>query len=150
MGLAMAGSVGGKGARSSCLLTEKTGGAVVATATLEASADRFRRPGLSTGETCRGLSLCYVSNVSVDSEHRRRGLATQLLEQAEKTALTWGCRTMLLHVDSAEKGGLSLYKRAGYRTVGLEPPWMPLVQLRPSVRLLLMAKRVKGTRRREA
>ena len=124
------------------MLTERND-VVVATATLEASADRFRRPGFFEQAKPRGLSLCYVSNVSVDKDHRRRGLATQLLEEAEATAREWGCRSMVLHVDSAEPGGVRLYERASYRTVSLEPVWMPLVQLRPSVRLLLMAKRVR-------
>ena len=87
------------------------------------------------------MQLCYVSNLCVEAEHRRKGLARALLRGAERQAALWGCRTLALHCDCADEGNLRLYAAAGYRRVSLEPPWMPALQLR-RVRLLLLARRV--------
>jgi len=124
------------GSHSLCLLAESsTSGEVVAAASVEASPDRFRRRSAAP----RG----YVSNVAVAAEHRRRGLATLLLESAQRQARDWGCSTLLLHCVAEDVGNRKLYARAGFRTVALEPVWMPLLQLRPRVRLVLLAKRLR-------
>jgi GNAT superfamily N-acetyltransferase len=134
------------GSKCVCLLAETENKKdVVATATLEASDDRFRRPLASALRMMTAQPpvrrVCYVSNVSVEAAHRRKGVASQLLSRAQELAHAWECNSMALHCDAADAGNKKLYQALGYRVVSVEPPWMPALQLR-RVRLLLMAKRI--------
>jgi len=119
-------------------------------AALEASAESFerstlvklRRQATAVEPVARGLSIGYVSNLSVSPEHRRQGLGRRLVDEAERKASDWGCAHVVLHCDAADTAAVQLYKSAGYRTVSLEPVWMAPLMLR-SARLMLMMKRLR-------
>lgn len=102
---------------------------------------QLRAPDGGRAPVARGMSLCYLSNLSVSPQHRRQGLGRQLLDETERKAAEWGCRHMVLHCDAGDIAAVRLYQTAGYRTVSLEPPWMAPLMLR-SVRLMLMMKRL--------
>jgi ribosomal protein S18 acetylase RimI-like enzyme len=121
-------------------------------AALEASAESFerstlvklRRQATAVEPVARGLSIGYVSNLSVSPGHRRQGLGRRLVDEAERKASDWGCAHVLLHCDAADTAAVQLYRSAGYRTVSLEPVWMAPLMLR-SARLMLMMKRLTKT-----
>jgi len=133
------------GLRSVCLLAETASQDVVATTALECGEDRFPRRTLAAFLSAlppRGAKLAYLSSLSVAPELRRKGVARQLLAEAESTAGRWGCRSVALHVDCDDVGAQALYQRAGYRSVSVEPPWAPALNLR-RVRLRLMIRRLE-------
>jgi ElaA protein len=57
------------------------------------------------------------SRLAVRREHRRRGLATALLDAADREALAAGGRRMVLHAQTYAR---ALYDLAGYATRGRE------------------------------
>lgn len=62
-----------------------------------------------------GLRVGLIGSVSTDPEHRRRGLASRVLEAAEDELRAKGCLLALLWADDA-----SFYGRRGYAEVGRE------------------------------
>ncbi|KAK9806312.1 hypothetical protein WJX72_009686 [[Myrmecia] bisecta] len=89
----------------------------------------------------RRRGLAYLSNLAVVATARRSGVARRLLREAERVAFTdWGCRALALHVDPDNTPACALYKNAGYRVAAAEPRWVPWLQGRPNVRLVLMMK----------
>lgn len=56
----------------------------------------------------------YIFLVYVEPEHRRRGLATALLAQAEDWAESQGDRSLSLQVYADNPGAIALYQRAGF------------------------------------
>lgn len=132
---------------------------LLATATLATAADRFARPLPTTPaafraalsahaaaaappRAARGLRTAYLSNLCVSPAARRLGVASALLAAAEEAAAAWGCSLLALHYDATDAAAKALYSRAKYRTAGLEPGWMPLLNFRPGKRLTLAAKRL--------
>jgi predicted GNAT family N-acyltransferase len=68
--------------------------------------------------TCRLLLVgrtVQFSRLAVRADHRRRGIATALLEVAETEARAASARRLVLH---AQTYAQSLYEHAGYRTRG--------------------------------
>ncbi len=59
----------------------------------------------------------YVSMVVVAPEHRRRGFARTLLEEARRAARARGRRYVVLDVLAANTPARTLYERLGYRTL---------------------------------
>jgi ribosomal protein S18 acetylase RimI-like enzyme len=62
-----------------------------------------------------GGSFVYLSNLAVQPECRRHGIAQQLLEACEQIALGWGYENIYLHVLENNQGARRLYRRSGYQ-----------------------------------
>ena len=87
--------------------------------------------------------MAYISNFTVHSSARRRGLAQYLLMQAEALAGSWGARATGLHCNPANTAGQHLYRTRGYRsTQQLEPPWVPYLHGRAPDRCQFLVKRL--------
>ncbi len=67
------------------------------------------------GASLDGDWLC-VHSLTVDPEHRRRGLARQVLAELLDWGASRGARTAWLHVESDNAPALALYERLGFRT----------------------------------
>ena len=63
----------------------------------------------------------YIVSLDVALEHRRRGLAQQLMRCAEEHAAADPVGAVVLHVHSGNEAAVALYKRLGYRKIVLEP-----------------------------
>ena len=61
----------------------------------------------------------YVLALYVAPDHRRRGIATALLQQAQGWATARGDRQMGLQVFAANPGAIALYRKLGYQTHAL-------------------------------
>lgn len=57
----------------------------------------------------------YIANVAVDYQHRRRGLAQQMLLACESIVQTWGYRQLYLHVATDNLLAIALYQKIGYQ-----------------------------------
>ncbi len=83
--------------------------------------DALHLVAVSDGEvvgTCRLLlvgSTAQFSRLAVSQAARRRGIASALLEEAERETLAAGGRRLVLHAQTYAR---ELYDRAGYRTRG--------------------------------
>ncbi len=78
----------------------------------------------------------YLSNVAVREDHRRRGIAQQMLAACEQKALEWGFRDLYLHVLENNQRARRLYFRAGYRLRRVEFSITALLLGRPQRYLL--------------
>jgi ribosomal protein S18 acetylase RimI-like enzyme len=73
------------------------------------------------GGTARGRGVLsgdwlLVEGLEVDPAHRRRGLATAVLDELLDWGASQGARTAMLHVETANTGAIALYERLGFRT----------------------------------
>ncbi|NJR37955.1 MAG: GNAT family N-acetyltransferase [Leptolyngbyaceae cyanobacterium CSU_1_4] len=57
----------------------------------------------------------YLSNLAVQAEYRCHGVAQQLLQACEQTALDWGFENIYLHVLENNASARRLYRKAGYQ-----------------------------------
>ena len=62
---------------------------------------------------------CYVSNIAVQPELRRRGIATSLIESACALASELGAESISLEVRPSNTGAVALYSVLGFEQVGL-------------------------------
>lgn len=62
----------------------------------------------------------YLSNLAVRADYRRKGIAQQLLQSCERTALDWGFQDLYLHVLASNHQARRLYWKAGYRLHRIE------------------------------
>ncbi len=62
----------------------------------------------------------YLSNLAVQAEYRRHGVAQQLLQACEQMALDWGFENIYLHVLENNPAARRLYRRAGYQLHEIE------------------------------
>jgi ribosomal protein S18 acetylase RimI-like enzyme len=60
-------------------------------------------------------SFVYLSNLAVQPEFRRHGVAQQLLQACEQIAVNWGYENIYLHVLENNHGARRLYRRSGYQ-----------------------------------
>ena len=56
----------------------------------------------------------HLTTIGIAPEHRRRGLAGQLLNHVEKAAINRGLSTVVLEVRAGNVGAQTLYELAGY------------------------------------
>lgn len=78
----------------------------------------------------------YLSNLAVQENHRRRGVARMLLQFAEQQALEWGFRNLYLHVMADNRRARQLYQQMGYEVQYAEMTLLSLLNVQPR-RLLL-------------
>ncbi len=57
----------------------------------------------------------YVVTLDVAPEFRRRGVATQLMREAERLAQEEGCLAMALHVFTENRAAIRFYTQDGFR-----------------------------------
>ncbi|MFB2837891.1 GNAT family N-acetyltransferase [Floridanema evergladense] len=84
----------------------------------------------------------YLSNLAVQTEYRRRGVARQLLLNCEQIALNWGYQDLYLHVLENNHKARGLYTQLGYRLHQIDSNWACLLLKKP--RQLLLHKRLTG------
>ena len=72
-------------------------------------------------------SYAYVASMAVDIPHRRRGVATALLEAAEMRARSWGHQVVTLHVYESNPTALQCYVSTGYVELQRDAPWRALL-----------------------
>lgn len=72
--------------------------------------------------TSKPLRL-YISNMVVDPEARRRGVATELLGACMRLGRRWQRDSAWLHVEERNSAGLGLYQAAGFRGVSSQRRW---------------------------
>ena len=82
----------------------------------------------------------YLSNLAVDSAHRREGAAQQLLSTGESIARGWGFHSIYLHVMADNIAAQALYASAGYQQREVSNPILSGLGIRPQ--RLLLSKRV--------
>jgi ribosomal-protein-alanine N-acetyltransferase len=63
----------------------------------------------------------HVLNVAVAAEHRRRGVARALMDEAARQGRDRGARLVTLEVRRSNTPALALYRRLGYREVAVRP-----------------------------
>ena len=64
------------------------------------------------------LDECYIANIAVFPEYRRRGIGDSLLNFAEKKAAQSGCSFISLEVRVSNSGAIALYEKHGYEIQG--------------------------------
>lgn len=62
--------------------------------------------------------VAYIMTLDVAPDHRRRGLASQLMQRAEEAAREAGVDSLALHVWVENEGALRFYERMGYMRAG--------------------------------
>jgi ribosomal-protein-alanine N-acetyltransferase len=67
----------------------------------------------------------HLLNLSVLGKRQRLGFGTRLLECAMRTARQAGAGSMLLEVRPSNVGALALYRRFGFRQIGLRRDYYP-------------------------
>ena len=65
--------------------------------------------------TRQSTGYVYLSNLAVQAEYRCHGVAQQLLQACEQTALDWGFENIYLHVLENNPSARRLYRKAGYQ-----------------------------------
>lgn len=89
------------------------------------------------------MRYLYVSNMAVRADYRRQGIALQLLETCDRTALDWGFHDLYLHVLEENDSARKLYQKAGYQLCRTET--VPGLFMFHQSRQLLLRKRLVQT-----
>lgn len=63
----------------------------------------------------------HVVSLAVDEAYRRQGWGTRLVEELVRRAAARGCRTCRLEVRHSNRVARALYRRCGFRPVGMAP-----------------------------
>lgn len=93
------------------------------------SADEFRdllaMESTSLVEADHGFVLlqtasdsCEILTLAIDPEHRRKGLAFDLVQRAKTQAKSTGCSAILLEVAEDNVAARALYTKSGFRESG--------------------------------
>ncbi|MGA8050644.1 MAG: ribosomal protein S18-alanine N-acetyltransferase [Burkholderiales bacterium] len=67
----------------------------------------------------------HLLNLSVAAAHQRKGQGTALLGEVMRLARELGARTLFLEVRPSNLGALALYRRFGFRRVGVRRGYYP-------------------------
>lgn len=62
----------------------------------------------------------YLSNLAVQADYRRQGIAYELLQRCESVGTSWGLSDICLHVRENNMAARQLYKRCGYQIKRLD------------------------------
>ena len=69
--------------------------------------------------------IAYVQTIEVVPEHRRSGIAGELMRRLEGSAIEAGASLIWLHVDAENTAALHLYEAHGYARQGREENYYP-------------------------
>jgi ribosomal-protein-alanine N-acetyltransferase len=61
----------------------------------------------------------HVTNIVVDAEHRRRGVASRMLAELARAAIARGCTAWTLEVRASSTGAQDLYRSFGFAPAGI-------------------------------
>ena len=64
------------------------------------------------------LDECYIANVAVKGEHRKKGYGQRLVENALEVAENKGCSFITLEVRISNLAAISLYEKCGFEKMG--------------------------------
>lgn len=83
--------------------------------------------------TAAGAGKAYISNLTVDQQHRRRGVAAQLISAAISTARRQGFKAASLEARPSDNGIspqqlVAMYQRQGFKNVGKSHRGSPLME----------------------
>jgi ribosomal protein S18 acetylase RimI-like enzyme len=75
----------------------------------------------------------FIANLKVDHEHRRRGVAAQLIDAAVATARRQGLSSLSLEARPSDNGIspqalVAMYRRQGFKSVGRSHRGSPLME----------------------
>ncbi len=65
--------------------------------------------------------LLNIHDIAVHVDHRRRGIARQLIGEMEGIARAMGCCKLTLEVLAGNRGAMTLYEKAGFAFYSLRP-----------------------------
>jgi ribosomal protein S18 acetylase RimI-like enzyme len=63
----------------------------------------------------------YIKALAVDPDHRRKGVARMLIDEAEQKATQAGCPQILLDVRTSNTTAIAFYEACGYQTIAETP-----------------------------
>ena len=80
-----------------------------------------------------GAGKVYISNLRVENEHRRRGIAAQLIDAAVNTARRQGFSAVSLEARPSDNGIspqalVAMYRRQGFKSVGKSQRGSPMME----------------------
>ena len=80
-----------------------------------------------------GGGKAYISNLQVDQQHRRRGVAAKLIDAAVNTARRQGFKAASLEARPSDNGIspqalVAMYRRQGFRSVGKSDRGSPMME----------------------
>jgi ribosomal protein S18 acetylase RimI-like enzyme len=80
-----------------------------------------------------GSGKVYISNLKVDQQHRRKGVAAKLIDAAIATARRQGFRTATLEARPSDNGItpqalVAMYRRQGFQSIGKSRRGSPLME----------------------
>jgi ribosomal-protein-alanine N-acetyltransferase len=67
----------------------------------------------------------HITNVGVDPDHRRQGIATRLMLELSRRALEEGAEALTLEVRVTNTGAQELYRRFGFVPAGVRKGYYP-------------------------
>lgn len=79
----------------------------------------------------RPKTTAYISNLAVSPQHRRLGIAKQLIQKCEVIADQWQCRRLSLHVMENNLGAQNLYQTLGFIYQEAEWSWRAWLWQKP-------------------
>jgi len=96
----------------------------------------------------RKTDYLYLSSLAVHARYRRQGIAQQLLQSCEQTAIQMGFQDLYLHVMENNQAARRLYAKLGYRVLRTDPSFGCLLPRRP--RRLFLQKSLTISRQFDA
>jgi ribosomal protein S18 acetylase RimI-like enzyme len=76
--------------------------------------------GVCTFHVNTELNSSYIMTLGVLPEYRRKGIGSEMLRRVEANIESYGVDRICLHVQSNNCGGMSFYKKSGYKIIGIE------------------------------
>ena len=67
----------------------------------------------------------HIAYVATQPEHKRVGVATRLIEEAEKSAAAKGGRTVIIHVRESNENAQNLYNKLDYKETTRREKYYP-------------------------
>lgn len=85
----------------------------------------------------RVLDEAHLLNIGVAPEHRRRGIARHLMEQAMTDCAADGAANLYLEVRAGNRPARALYEHLGFQVIGRRKGYYPAVEGREDAMLMM-------------